>query len=443
MPNRNSMPPTTTASHLPIQTVTSPGGITAWLVEDNMVPVVSLQFAFRGGTSLDPVEKTGLANWVASTLDEGAGDLNAETFHQTLEDQSIYLSFSASRDEFCGGVKTLTENANEAWRLLNLALTVPRFDADEVARVKEQIISDIQHHYSDPQWVAHRTLNNTIFAGHPYHLPGQGFEHTVENLTPDDLHTWARERLGRDNLLVSVAGDITAEKLAPLLDQIFGALPSSAKLFKLPDVKLAAAGKTFVVHRDIPQTRVLMAQNGIPRVDPGWYAATVMNYVLGGGGFNSRLMLEVREKRGLTYGVDTQLQHYDHANVMMTGAATSNASAAEAIRLIRSEWQTMADGGITADELQDAQTYLTGALPLALTSTDKIADFILQLQLEGLGTNYPAERLAKLNAVTLADVARVAKRLLDEKSLTLIAVGAPENLTDAAPAPDPAMHRGT
>lgn len=430
------------ASTLPIQSVTSPGGITAWLVEDHMVPVVALQFAFRGGSALDPAAKAGLANLVASTLDEGAGDLSAEAFHQALEDQSIYLSFSAVRDEFTGGVKTLCANAGKAWRLLKLAMTQPRFAAVDFSRVQEQIISDIQHNYSDPQWVAHRTLNHTIFAGHAYSQPGQGFENTVSGITPDDLRAWHASRIARDNILVAVSGAITAAELAPILDDIFGDLPARSQPFALPDVTLAAPGKSFVVPRGIPQTRVVMAQHGMARKDNDIHAAAIMNYVLGGGGFNSRLMLEVREKRGLTYGVSTQLQHNKSANLMMVGAATSNASAAEAVRLIREEWQKMADGGITPDELRDAQVYLTGSLPLALTSTDKIADFALHLQTESLGIHYPAERTAKFNAVTVEDVARVAKAMLDEKSLTLIAVGGPENLPHAETVIDPAQLGG-
>jgi len=425
--------------NLPITIVTSPGGITAWLVEDRMVPVVSLQFAFRGGSALDPADKVGLANLAASTLDEGAGDLPAMAFHGALEDQSIYLSFSARRDDFHGGVKTLHDNAGEAWRLLTLALTQPRFDNEEVSRVKEQLISDIQHHYADPSWVAQRTLNKMIYAGHPYQQPTSGFEETVALLTSDDLRTWVKERMARDNLIVGVCGDISAADLASLLDQIFGALPAKSKPFELPKVTLAATGENFTVMRSIPQTRVVMAQSGISRSDSDWFAAMVMNYVLGGGGFNSRLMMEVREKRGLTYGVSSQLSHHKYSNILSVGAATSNENAAEAIRIIKSEWQTMANDGISAEELKNAQTYLTGSLPLALTSTDKIADFILHLQTEHLGIDYPARRLEKLNAVTRADVAQVAKRLLNPEALTLVAVGQPQNLINSIAAPDPAQ----
>ncbi len=424
---------------LPIQIITSPGGITAWLVEDRLVPVISFQFAFRGGSALDPAAKAGLSNLAAHTLDEGAGDLPATEFHQAMEDQSIYLSFSAGRDEFRGSVKTLTDNAGEAWRLLTLALTAPRFDEDEVERVKEQLISDIQHHYADPNWVAHRTMNKIIYDGHPYSQPTAGFEDTVDALTADDLRAWMPERMARDNLVVSVCGDISAVDLAPLLDQIFGALPAKSQAFELPDVTLAGVGKNFIVTRAIPQTRVVMIQEGIARTDPDWFAAMVMNYVLGGGGFNSRLMLEVREKRGLTYGVSSQLYHHKYANAMGVGAATSNENAAEAIRIIKSEWATMAADGVTDEELRNAQTYLTGSLPLALTSTDKIADFVLHLQLEYLGIDYPARRLEKLNAVTRADVARAAKRLLKPENLTLVAVGQPQNLLDTIAAPDPAQ----
>ncbi len=431
-----------TAAHaapsMPITEIVSPQGVTAWLVEDHSVPVISLQFAFRGGMALDPAGKAGLANLVASTLDEGAGDLDSDAFNAALEDDSIYLSYSASRDEFRGAVKTLTVNKDQAFDLLTLSLAQPRFDADDVTRVKQQIISDIRNNLSDPGWIGYRTLNDIIYAGHPYNQPGQGTIKSVETLQPADLRKFVNARLARDQLLVTVAGDITAAELAPLLDGIFGKLPAKAAPFTVADADIKGVGKNYVVNRALPQTRIILVAKTIARSDPDWYAATVMNYVLGGGGFNSRLMQEVREKRGLTYGVDSQIQHYDHANIMLVSASTNNDSAAKAVDLIKQEYRTMAAGGITADELKDAQTYLTGALPLALTSTDKIADFLMQIRLEGLGRDYPAERLQKLQAVTQADVARVAKRLLNDKDLTLIAVGAPKNLPNADIVIDPA-----
>ena len=426
------------AAAVDVQVVQSPGGITAWLSQDHTVPVISMQFAFRGGTVLDGDAQAGLANLVASTLDEGAGNLRAAAFHEALEDQSIYLSYSASRDELRGSVKTLTANAEDAWRLLTLSLVRPRFDAKEVERVKEQIISDITHSYSDPKWAAMRSMNDIIYAGHPYHNPGQGYVHTVKKIMPDDLRAWTRARMARDQLVVAVSGDITPTDLAELLDKVFGQLPPTAEQQPLSPVVLQGGGKDFVVERDLPQTRLLMVQPLLPRNDPDWYAAAIMNYTLGGGGFNSRLMLEVREKRGLTYGVDTQMLHYNHANVMMVSAATANSTAAEAVALIKSEWARMRDDGITVDELKDAQTYLTGALPLALTSTDQIASFLLQVQLQGLGKDYVGQRNDLFWAVTVEDVARVAKKWLRPEAMTLVAVGAPDDLASAVKIVDPA-----
>ncbi len=423
-----------------IEEVTSPKGIKAWLLQDWSVPVITLSFAFRhAGAAYDPAAKVGLAHLVASTLDEGAGDLNAEAFQAALEDDAISLSYSADRDELRGELKTLSVNRTRAAELLHLSLNQPRFDAKDVKRVAEQIVSDLQYQVMDPGWVAYRTANNTVLAGHPYHQPSQGTVKTLRGLKPDDLRGYTKQYLTRDQLVIGVAGDITDTELGAWLDNMFGDLPQKSEkpAPKLPSVQLQAVGKTYIVTRNVPQSKVVMVEQGIKREDPAWYAGSIMNYVLGGGGFNSRLMHEVREKRGLTYGVDTQMSNYDYADMITVGAATSNDSTAQAISVIKEEWAKMASGGITADELQDAKTYLTGILPLSLTSTDKIAGFIVKMQLDHLPRSYPEDRAAALNAVTLDDVSQLAKRLLKSENLTTIIVGSPTNIPNAIELPDP------
>lgn len=419
------------ASAIDIERVVSPGGVEAWLVRDTKNPIIALQFAFPGGTERDPEGKLGLAVLTASTLDEGAGDLDAQAFQGKLDENSIQLGFSAGRDGFSGQVTTLRETQDVAFDLLRLALTRPRFDAEAVERMRNQMLTSLRRAQADPNYWASMAFNETMFPGHPYGRPQRGTAQTLAAITRDDLVNFARTRLGRQGLRVAVSGDISAAELAPLLDRLFGDLPAKADLTPVADTVAApgAAGKIIAVPRPIPQTVMQLAHAGLDRQDPDWYAATILNYVLGGGGFSSRLMEEVREKRGLTYGIGSNLASFDHANLISVNGSTSNDKAAEALSVTKQIWGDVAKNGITEAELRDAQTYLTGSFPLQFTNNGAIAGLLLQVQRDELGIEYLNKRNDLLNAVTLADVKRVAARLLDPAKLTTILVGNPTGIT--------------
>ncbi|MFV3128091.1 M16 family metallopeptidase [Niveispirillum sp. KHB5.9] len=417
------------AAAVDIEKVVSPGGVEAWLVRDAKNPIISLQYAFQGGTELDPQDKLGLAIMAASTMDEGAGDLDSQAFQGKLDDNSITLTFSAGRDGFAGQVTTLRETKDTAFDLLRLALTRPRFDNEAVERIRNQLLTSLRRSQADPNYWAQLAFGETLFPGHAYGRPQRGTAQTLAAVTRDDLVAFARTRLAREGLKVAVSGDITAAELAPLLDSLFGALPAKANLTKVADIQLAAPGKTILVPRPIPQTVMILAHGGLDRSDPDWYAATILNYVLGGGGFSSRLMDEVREKRGLTYGIGSSLQSYDHANLISVSGSTVNDKAAEAISVTKQIWGDVAKNGITEAELRDAQTYLTGSFPLQFTNNGAIAGLLLQVQRDDLGIEYLNKRNDLLNAVTISDVKRVAARLLDPAKLTTILVGQPTGIT--------------
>ena len=417
------------AAAVDIEKVVSPGGVEAWLVRDTKNPIIALQFAFQGGTERDPADKLGLAVMAASTMDEGAGDLDSQAFQGKLDENSITLSFSAGRDGFAGQVTTLQETKDTAFDLLRLALTSPRFDTEAVERIRGQLLTSLRRSQADPNYWAQMAFGETVFTGHPYGRPQRGTAQTLAAVTREDLVAFARTRLAREGLKVAVSGDITAQELAPLLDSLFGALPAKVDLMPVTDVKPAAEGKTILVPRPIPQTVMIMAHAGMDRSDPDWYAATILNYVLGGGGFSSRLMDEVREKRGLTYGIGSSLQSYDHANLVSVSGSTVNEKAAEAISVTKQIWGDVAKNGITEAELRDAQTYLTGSFPLQFTNNGAIAGLLLQVQRDNLGIDYLNKRNDLLNAVTISDVKRVAARLLDPAKLTTILVGQPAGIT--------------
>jgi zinc protease len=415
------------AAAVEVKAVKSPGGIEAWLVEDHTVPVVSLEVGFLGGAAMDPKEKAGLANLTASLLDEGAGELDSQAFQGRLEDLASSLRFQATLDNLSASLKTVAANVDPAFELLRLALTKPRFDADPVARVRSQIVVSLARKAESPDTIAGRIWWRYAFPDHPYGRPSDGVPETIPAITVDDMRRFVRERLARDAMTIGVVGDITPERLAALLDRTFGELPVAAGPGTVPDVAAADPGLV-LAKKPIPQTVVSFGQPGIKRDDPDWYTALVVNYVLGGGGFTSRLTTEVREKRGLAYSVYSYLAPLKHAGVVLGGVATENSRVAQSIDLIKAEWRRMRDEGPTQDELDKAKTYLTGSFPLQFDSTGRIARTLVDIQQNKLGIDYLQKRNAYIEAVTLDEAKRVAKRLYDPDALSFSIVGAPANL---------------
>ena len=417
-----------TAEAIDIERVQSPGGIEAWLVRDTSVPVISFNFAFRGGASVDPEGKEGRAEMVSGLLDEGAGDMTSQVFQRALEDVAARLRFSSSTDRFRGTLRTLSVNRNEAFRILTLAINEPRFDSRPVERIRAQMVAGLRSALQDPDTIAMRTWYGMVFPNHPYGRPNGGTLESVKKITVGDLHDFTRNYFSRKSLVVGVAGDITAEELKTRLDQVFGRLPKDGDGKNVENTRPVAAGKQVVVERDIPQSVVVFGHTGIARTDPDWYTAYVMMRVLGGGGFSSRLTEEVREKRGLAYSVYSYLNPYDHAALIMGGVATANARVAESLDVIRSEWRRMADGGVTTEELASIKTYINGSFPLRLDSTGRIAGMMLAVQINNLGINYLNSRDVLINNVTSDDIKRVAKGLLKDNELTVVVVGKPKGL---------------
>lgn len=421
------------AEAIDIKPVTSKAGIVAWLVQDSTVPIISVSFSFQAGSIYDPAGKEGRSEMTAALLDEGAGELDSQAFQRRLEEIAASLRFSASRDHFRGTMRTLAEHRDEAFRLLSLALNKPRFDAEPVERIRGQIFALLREERDNPRAIAARTLFGAMFPDHPYGRPEHGTVESVTALAAQDLRDFVRDHLARDTLRIGVVGDITPEELARRLDEVFGALPAKGRRPEIPMASNQAAGRVVVVGQPIPQSVVLMAQPGIARDDPDWYAAYVMNRVLGGGGFFSRLNEEVREKRGLAYSVYSYLSPFDYAPLIVGGVATANARVAESLRLIRAEWRRMAEQGLTQEELDTTKVYVNGSFPLRLDSSGRIADMLVSIQVNALGIDYIERRPKLIDAVTLADVKRVARRLLDADKLTVVVVGQPVGIGSTTP----------
>ena len=410
-----------------IERVVSPGGIEAWLVHEPAVPMIAVDFAFGGGAAQDPAGKAGTANLVASLLDEGAGDLDSKTFHARLERKAIELGFQAERDTLRGTLRTLTENRDEAFDYLRLALTKPRFEDTDVEIIRAQILSNLRRATTSPTDIASLRWWQTAFADHPYGRPVNGSLESVPTVTADDLKDYTRRVLARANLKIAVVGDIDAEAVKAMLDRVFGALPAEPDLKPVANVAPRGLGRRIVVKLDVPQAVVTFGGAGIARKDPDFMAAYIVNHILGGGAFSSRLYQEVREKRGLAYSVYDSLVWLNHSALFLGGTATRADRAGETLDVIDKEIRRLAESGPTADELGKAKAYLNGSFALNLDTSSKIAALLVQLQLDGLGIDYFTRRPQMINAVTLDDAKRVAKRLLDGGMLVTVA-GRPEGL---------------
>jgi len=414
-------------AEIDITEVTSPGGIDAWLVEEESIPFVALELRFKGGASLDAPGKRGATNLMVGLLEEGAGDLESREFAERAEALAASFEFDVGDDAVSISARFLTENQDEALALLRDAITQPRFDQTAIDRVKAQIVSSIRSDAQDPDSIVGEQFDQMVFGDHPYGSSIEGTEESLAALTREDLLAAHQGALARDRVHVGAAGDISAEELAEVLDKLLADLPETGAP-QPADVDVETEAGVTVVPFDVPQSVAIFGHEGIARDDPDFFAAYVLNEILGGGGFEARLMEEVREKRGLTYGVYSYLVPKDHAELYLGRVSSANDRIAEAIDVIRDEWEKMAENGVTQEELDSAKTYLTGAYPLGFDGNRPNANILVGMQMDDLPVDYVNTRNDKVRAITLEDIQRVAARVLRPEELRFVVVGQPDGL---------------
>ena len=413
------------SAEIDIREITSSRGVKAWLVEDYTIPLIAINFAFKGGTTQDPAGKEGLANLMTGLLDEGAGDLDSDAFQEAIDDAAAEMRFSANRDAIYGSVNLLADQRDEAIDLVRLAINAPRFDENPVSRIKSQIVASIASRELDPQTQAARKWVEGLYGDHPYARRDQGTEETLSAISPADLKAFHRRIFARGELYVAIVGAIDEETAKQVLDRLFGDLPEKPELSEVADTELKLGQEIHVAY-DLPQTSLQLAWPGIKRKDPDFFAAYVMNYILGGGSFSSRLYNEVREKRGLAYGINSFLVNYDHASALGINTATRSDRAPETLKIIRDEVDRMAASGPTEQELDAAKKTIIGGYAVNnLDSSESIASTLVELQISDLGIDYIQRRAGLINAVTLKQARDVAARVFSAEPSVMI-VG-PEN----------------
>ncbi|MGI3169520.1 M16 family metallopeptidase [Pseudooceanicola sp. C21-150M6] len=419
---------TAARAEVDIQEVKTPGGLTAWLVEEHSIPFTALEIWFKGGASLDRPGKRGAINLMTATLEEGAGEMDALGFSRAKESLAASFGYDVSADTLSVSAKFLSENRDEATELLRQSLIEPRFDQDALDRVKAQIVSIIRSDEKDPNDIAGKEFNTQAFGEHPYASDMNGTVDSVTALTREDILNAKADTMARDRIYIGAVGDITPDELAALLDKLLGDLPETGA--PLPgDVDLGLTGGVTVVPFDTPQSVALFGHAGVERHGDDFFPAYILNTILGGGSFESRLMKEVRVKRGLTYGVYSFLVDRDHADLWMGQVQSANNRVGEAIEVIKDEWADIAANGVTQEELDAAKKYLTGAYPLRFDGNGPIANIITGMQITDMPIDYADTRNDQVNAVTLEQVNDVARRYLKPDDLRFVVVGQPEGLT--------------
>jgi zinc protease len=417
-----------------IQRLVSPGGIEAWFVQDATVPLIAMEYSFGGGATQDPPGKPGVGNMVADLLDEGSGDLDSKTYHERLERRAIELSFSSTRDNLRGSLRMLKDNKDEAFDLLRSALTSPHFDSTDVERIRTQVLSGLRRDTTNPTALASRKFLEVAFGDHPYGRTATGTLESVPKIEIADLKDYVARVLAKDGLRIAVVGDVDPDTLGKLLDKAFGALPAKAKLTAVADVAAAKPPQRAFIPLDVPQTVVTFGGPGIRRSEPDFMPGYVVNHILGGGGLSSRLYREVREKRGLAYSVYESLLWMDHSAVFVGNTGTRADRAGDTVDAIEKEIRRIAEEGPTQKELDDAKSYLKGSQMLALDTSSKLAQALLQYQLDKLPIDYIEKRNALVDAVTLDDAKKAAKRLWGQGLLTVIVGRAPQAAAQPAAA---------
>ncbi|WP_047149058.1 pitrilysin family protein [Aquamicrobium sp. LC103] len=403
-----------------IQEVVSDKGITAWLVEDYTVPIVTIRFAFEGGSTQDPAGREGIANLMTGLFDEGAGELDSDAFQERLDEVGADMRFNAGRDAIYGSMRMLAEERGAAFELLQLAVDSPRFDQAPVDRIRSQILTGILADERDPQSQGRQEFAKALYGDHPYARRSDGTPDTLKAITLDDLHAQHDRLFARSNLHVAVVGAIDAEALKTELDRVFGNLPEKDGRTPVNEADLKL-DQQVAYNYPLPQASLQLVYPGVKRDDPQFFAAYLMNHILGGGTFSSRLFNEVREKRGLAYGVGSALHNSDYASTLVIGTSTRSDRAAETLELIRAEIRRMAEEGPTPEELAGAKTFVIGAYPINnLDSSSAIARTLVELQKDDLGIDYIDRRADLINAVTLDEVKAAAQRLLTSEPASLI-----------------------
>ncbi len=418
-----SMGPSSVAAMSPIQKCTLPNGLVVLQSEDHSLPFITMELLVDGGSLRDPPGGAGLSHITASTLLLGSVTKTAIQISQELDFMGASLSASSGREYAIVSLRVLKKDLLKGFDLFMEALTQPTFPEDELKREVEKTSAAIQAQEENPGALAEKEFRKALFPESPYGLPVEGTRATLATLTRDKVLKFFKTYYIPNKSILTIVGDVTpAEAKANLLSRL-EKLPTGAPPGTLPEPKAAQGPETVNISRSVKQANIILGHSGIRRDNPDFYALSVMNYILGRGGFASRLNNEVRAKRGLAYAITSFFETGKYSGSFQVVLQTKNESAKEACDLIVKEVERIREEPVSDGELEGAKKYLIGSFPMRLDTQAKIAGFITQVEYYGLGLDYDHRYGSLIGSVTKEDVLRVAKAYLHPERLIAVSVG--------------------
>ena len=412
------------ASHaLEIKRTKLNNGAVLLVSEQHQLPMVSIAIAFDAGSRRDPAGNEGLAELTAASLEQGTKQLSEAEFNQKIDFMGSSISISADRDYAYASMTSLKKYENDTLHLLAQSLKSPGLRDSDILRKRSDQVAAIKASEEEPGYTAMVAFARLLFGTGPYGHPTEGFADTVAKFTPDDVRNFYHHYYRTGGAVIAVVGDVNHDTIRARIEQELagpaGMVPAQAE----PDTPSAAPGiRADLVNRNVAQANLILGSGGIARSNPDYYKVQVMNYILGGGGFSSRLMRVVRSKGGLAYSIDSAFSAGKFPGAFAVVLQTKNQSAQEALKLIIAQLREIQNQPVSDRELASAKKYTIGSFPLRLDRQSQIVSFMLQVELYGLGLDY-AERYPNLiGEVTKLDVQKAAQKYLHPGALDLVAV---------------------
>jgi zinc protease len=379
--------------------------------------------AIQAGNTAVPGDKPGLASITASLLTQGTTKRTASQISREIDFIGGSLSASGGEDFASAGLRVLKKDIRTGLDLLSDVLLNPVFDQKEIDRKVSETLAEIQRQKEEPSVVANNAFAKAVFGGNAYGRTNEDVAAYLPNLSRQDVLSFYTEHYCPDHAVIAVVGDVTEKEIVPLLNEYLGSWRRKGQTLPAP-VQPPAIERTAVkkIDKDITQANIAIGNIGISRENPDFYACLVMNYILGGGGFSSRLMDNIRDNRGLAYDVHSGFAAQKEPGAFMVTIQTKNESANEVIAETLKEIRRIQSEPVTDKELNDAKAYLTGSFPLRMDTSAKIAAMLTSVELFNLGLDYPQKYPVLINAVTREDVQRVAKKYLHPDSMVIVVV---------------------
>jgi len=403
---------------------TTPNGMTVLVLEQHFLPIVEIHALVKTGSAYDPPDKAGVANLVASLLDEGTTSRSSKQLAEQIDFIGGSLEAKAGEDFTTASARVLKKDVDLGFTLLADVLMHPAFPKHEFERVRSQIQGEIASDSDDPGHLAMKAFNQLVFHNHPYRWPVQGTEETVGKISLADVQNFYAKEYLPNQMILTIVGDLSVEQATALVQTHFGSWKKGNPQTRTTKKPAAVEKKAVqLIEKDLTQSTIVLGHGGISRNNPDYYAVTVMNHILGAGGFSSRLMDSIRDKQGLAYGI---MSHYDARLLpgsFWVNLQTRTEATNQAIAGVLTEIKAIRDSPVSDQELSEAKSFLMGSFPLRLDSTAKLAQVLAQVEYYGLGFEYFSQYPKWIERVTKDDVQRVAKQYLDPQRYALVVVG--------------------